>query len=152
MTTEERLERWACLIYESMSAPSRTFHRIQHVFDISKDCNEAQTLATLFHDTMYYNIDGGLSAPQNEVLKGIARVEPLESVVILRKLTRESDNIIAMVMSILGFYPSQRISPFKGLNEFLSEDLAVCCLEEELNLPELARIAAKIEATTPFRE
>ena len=153
IASEEQLEQWACLIYESMSAPSRTFHSVQHVFDISENHNHIQTLAAFFHDAIYYNIDGGLSDAQKEVLDGVITENPDDgNVSVSPDMTMETDRVIAMVMSIFGFKPDQVLNPFKGLNEFLSAALAVRCLKEVLDLPELAAIATIIEATIPFRE
>ena len=74
-TVSDRLiEEWSVLIYDSMSAPSRTFHCLDHLWDITSpndadpaafDGDAIQTIAAYFHDVVYYTIDGGLSPAQS---------------------------------------------------------------------------------------
>ena len=149
--TDEQLERWTCLVYESMSAPSRTFHTVQHVFDISINCNDYQKIAAIFHDVIYYTVDGGLSYDQKKILNGVMS-EDQAGKVLLGDLTMDSDKHIAMVISIFGFSPGQELHPFHGLNEFLSAAVMVRCLREVLDLPDLARIVTIIDGTIPFRK
>lgn len=146
--TDQQLEKWACLIYESMSAPSRTFHSVQHVFDVAVGADSVQKLAAFFHDIIYYSIDGGLSEGQSKMLKDIINEEG-DEVYITKE---EMDSTISMTMDIFGFTPGMRLDKFKGLNEFLSACLAVRCYEGNLDPEILAAIAACIEATIPFRK
>ena len=145
--TDQQLEEWACLIYESMSAPSRTFHSVQHVFDVAVGADSVQKLAAFFHDIIYYSIDGGLSEGQSNILKDII-VEDGDDVYITKN---KLDTTISMTMDIFGFEPGMRLDIFKGLNEFLSACLALRCYENNLDPEILAAIAACIEATIPFR-
>mmetsp|Transcript_25327 Transcript_25327/g.37390 ORF Transcript_25327/g.37390 Transcript_25327/m.37390 type:complete len:542 (+) Transcript_25327:219-1844(+) len=146
------VESWACLIYGSMSAPSRTFHDVGHVFDISRGADCIQTISALFHDVIYYTIDGGLSTAQAKVLDGVIVEKHDDSAVSLSETICSEDKHVAMVVTVFGFNPGQVLSPFKGLNEFLSAVLAVRCLKETLHDSYLLRIAACIEATVPFRK
>jgi len=146
--TDQQLEKWACLIYESMSAPSRTFHSVQHVFDVAVGADSVQKLAAFFHDIIYYSIDGGLSEGQSKILKDIINEEGDEVYITKEKM----DTTISMVMDIFGFTPGMRLDKFKGLNEFLSACLALRCYENNLDPEILAAIAACIEATIPFRK
>eukprot|EP00568_Trieres_chinensis_P008591 CAMPEP_0183297686 /NCGR_PEP_ID=MMETSP0160_2-20130417/4908_1 /TAXON_ID=2839 ORGANISM="Odontella Sinensis, Strain Grunow 1884" /NCGR_SAMPLE_ID=MMETSP0160_2 /ASSEMBLY_ACC=CAM_ASM_000250 /LENGTH=442 /DNA_ID=CAMNT_0025459555 /DNA_START=45 /DNA_END=1373 /DNA_ORIENTATION=- len=148
--TEEEIEAWACLIFESMSAPSRTFHSVQHVFDISVDADSIQTLSAFFHDVIYYGIDGGLSQEQSKILHGVISVHNGEDV-FLNYIDTDSDRVLSMCMTLFGFKPGQMLDPFHGLNEFLSAAVALRCLEGTLDLHQLAKIATCIEATIPFR-
>ena len=79
-----QLEEWSTLVYESMSASSRDFHCIDHVFAVSGDEDEynedtpdraqkmaVQTLSAYFHDIIYYTVDGGLSDEQAQLLEGV---------------------------------------------------------------------------------
>lgn len=168
------------MIYESMSAPSRTFHGVQHVFDISVNADPVQTVSAFFHDVVYYSIDGGLSPGQARRLEGIIDEEggggggggggAAKKVSVKRcgssedssssdggggddeqPTTSTFDPGIALTLDLFGFVPSQTLNPFKGLNEFLSACLAVRCLGGTLELRELAKIVVCIEATIPFR-
>mmetsp|Transcript_11959 Transcript_11959/g.18162 ORF Transcript_11959/g.18162 Transcript_11959/m.18162 type:complete len:465 (+) Transcript_11959:79-1473(+) len=147
VTPDEKLEEWACVIYESMSAISRTFHGVQHVFDISDNADEVQKISAFFHDCIYYTIDGGLSADQEAILRGL--IDEKGDDVYLTKSTLEEDS--QMVVDIFGFTGGQKLNPFVGLNEFLSAALAIRCLSQYLRPQYIAEIAACIEATIPFR-
>lgn len=146
--TDVQLEHWACIIYESMSLPSRSFHSVRHVFDISINAKPIQKLAAFFHDIIYYTIDGGLSPAQNKMIGNLI-CEDNDKVSIV---TGDIDTNTKMVMGIFGFHPGSKLDPFRGLNEFLSAVLAVRCYEEVMAPEHLAVIAACIEATIPFRK
>lgn len=146
--TDVQLEHWACIIYESMSLPSRSFHSVRHVFDISINAKPIQKLAAFFHDIIYYTIDGGLSPAQNKMI-GDLICEEGDNVSIV---TGDIDTNTKMVMEIFGFQPGSKLDPFRGLNEFLSAVLAVRYYEEVMAPEHLAVIAACIEATIPFRK
>ncbi len=148
LAPEERLEEWACVVYESMSAMSRTFHGVQHVFDISVDADKIQKLAAFFHDCIYYNIDGGLSPVQKSYLSRII-IESDEGVYLTKDSLEEK---VEIVSEIFGFEKGQQLNPFKGLNEYLSAVLAVRCFADFLSSRNLLEVAACIEATIPFRE
>jgi len=143
------LEKWACIVYESMSAPSRTFHSVQHVFDISIEANSIQKLAAYFHDIIYYSIDGGLSEDQDALIGDL--ICEKDGVVSIVKGETFENNIL-MMMDIFGFDAGKVLDPFKGMNEFLSAALAVRCYQDVLGPVHLAQIAACIEATIPFRK
>ncbi len=145
---DKSLEEWACLVYESMSASSRTFHGVQHVFDMAAEGDEIQKLSAYYHDCIYYNIDGGLSNVQKKYLNDII-VESGDDVFLTQN---DLDESMHLVMDIFGFEKGQKLNPFKGLNEYLSAALAVRCFAQFLSPRYLAEISACIEATIPFRE
>ena len=146
---DAELEDWAILIYESMSAPSRTFHGVSHCYDISQGADPIQKVSAFFHDVIYYSIDGGLSPAQEKVLHGLVSENPDDKAITLCEGT--FDEPTRLVIDIFGFKPGQTLNPFSGLNEFLSAAMAVRCLKDTLSLTHLAKIAACIEATIPFR-
>lgn len=149
-----RMESMSILIHESMSISSRNYHSVQHVFDISKDLEDPiAILAALFHDCVYYNIDGGLSTVQQTKLHRTLLIEQQETGPDVLHIHPESntDHLLRMVLTIYGFQPGQVVTPMTGLNEYLSAIIAVRELEPLLSLPVLAQIACCIEATIPFR-
>src|SRR5690606_30105744 len=61
--TDADLEGWAVLVHASMSGRGRSYHTIEHVFDVSEGPRPPDaigTLAILFHDAVYCEVDGGL--------------------------------------------------------------------------------------------
>ena len=57
---EADLEQWAVLIHASMSGRGRSYHTVGHVYDVNGGADAIGSLAILFHDTVYCEVDGGL--------------------------------------------------------------------------------------------
>lgn len=153
--TCRRMEEMAILIHESMSISSRNYHSVQHVFDISKNLSDPiAILAALFHDCVYFHVDGGLSDKQQAILRDVV-CSNSDSHPGGNNNCRLSDKIedplLRMVATVFNFEEGQELTPFGGINEFLSAVLAVRELQSLLPMPILAQIAACIEATIPFR-
>ena len=169
-----RLETNATIVYDSMSASSRYFHSVQHVFDISGEkAHPVQCLAAYYHDTVYYQVDGGsLTAKQAEILDDVMMVvaaststststsslssssssSSVASVVKIRDdIALEDDPILRMVLQVFGYTPGKTLDPQAGMNEFLSAVLAARTLQGCVSTPNLVKIVACIEATIPFR-
>jgi hypothetical protein len=155
------IESMSILIHESMSISSRNFHSVQHVFDISRNLTDpVAVLAALFHDCIYYHVDGGLTERQRNKLEG--------SIVTTQGPCAKSSAppgksppfyishcsgqpLIYMVENIFGYTKGQMVTNMDGLNEYLSAVIAVRELEPFLSMSVLAEIAACIECTIPFR-
>jgi hypothetical protein len=74
--TDAKAEAMSIIIHECMSSGSRNYHSVQHVFDISKNITDPiGIIAALFHDCIYYNVDGGLSPLQMDMLEGVFEEE-----------------------------------------------------------------------------
>ncbi len=151
-----KIESMSTLIHESMSISSRDYHSVQHVFDVSKHLVDPITiLAALFHDCVYYNIDGGLSKIQSEKLRGVLLIEKEANGQTILRISPDAgsdkDEVLAIVIEIFGRKPGDELTPMTGLNEFLSAAIAVRELAFALAKEELAAIACCIEATIPFR-
>ena len=144
---EARLEAWAVLVHECMSGQGRTFHTVEHVFDVAAGGDALATLAALFHDTVYYQVDGGLPRRLGPLLEDAIEVRP--NGIELRALTAPRD---ALVAEVFGFQAGQVLSPFGGLNELLSALLAARQVGDAIGLAAHAQVAACIEATIPFRK
>lgn len=146
--TPHLLERWGVLVHESMSGRGRRYHTIDHVFDISEGAGPIETLAILFHDTVYCQADGGMRELHYEPL-GNAVYHDGDGWTLTDH--DESDPLRTLTLRVFGFEPGQTLSPFGGLNELLSALLACRALGDVLPRDMLVRIVACIEATIPFR-
>lgn len=145
----EDLEEWSILIYESMMSPSRTFHSVEHVFNVAIGADSVQKLAAFFHDIIYYSIDGGLNPRcQTPILGDV--IEEVDSKVYLT--SKPLDSNTQMVLDIFGFQSGQLLDPYHGLNEILSSICAVRCYQSSMEPVHLAEVVACIEATIPFRK
>jgi hypothetical protein len=160
--TMPRLESMAILVHESMSASSRNYHSVQHVFDISRDLRDSiAILAAIYHDCIYYHVDGRLTSIQARLLAGVFQTDKSgsshmiahrQSATHFNKTEQCDDPLLLMVETIFGLSRGQEVTQQNGLNEFLSAVIAVRELQEHLPMNILAQIACCIEATIPFRQ
>lgn len=159
----------ATFIYESMSTGARNYHHVQHVFDVIENNTFATQpgetvldpiaiLATLFHDCVYANVDGGLSDEQRAKLRGAiddttAETSHNQDVPVQLKThpNATDDSLLRVALNIFGFEANEILQPNRGQNEFLSAVIALRELESLLPPKTLVMIAACIEATIPFR-
>jgi hypothetical protein len=142
------VQSWADLIYGSMIGTSRSFHRVQHVFDISEGLDSIQKIAAYFHDIVYYSIDGGLNEKYHvEFLNDTIREENGEVYLTLDRLDMNTE----MVFELFGCHHGQLLNQYSGLNELLSAIIAIRCCQEVLDPKDLIAIASHIELTIPFR-
>ncbi len=143
------LEQWAVLIHASMSGRGRSYHTVEHVFDVNGDADAIGSLAILFHDTVYCEVDGGLPRGLESHLGDALCVDGGH--VELGSFDPQQDPLRALVAQIFGFTPGQAVTFQTGLNELASALLAVRALRSHLSVSELAQVVACIEATIPFR-
>ena len=154
--TNHKLETMAILIHECMSGDSRNYHSVQHVFEISTDfTNSLAILAAMFHDCIYYNVDGALSDTQKEILKGVFQHDDQASNSTSMSCRAhhkcEEDKSLCMVTTLFGYEAGVEITAPMGLNEFLSAVVAVRQLQDHIPQKECAVIASCIAATIPFK-
>ncbi len=142
------VEALATLVHHSMDEGRRRYHRSGHVFELCRGMGPRQVLAALFHDLVYYQLDGGLPR------RAIPLLEPLLDIhagsVSLRASALD-DAPVATVAELFGVLPGRGLVLAAGMNEFLSALVAVKSLEAHLPPRDLLAIAAAIEATIPFR-
>lgn len=154
--TQRMIEQMAMIIHDSMSASTRNYHSVQHVFDVAEGVADdpIAILAALFHDCVYYHVDGGISDLQWEHLKvygdTFAKGDELPEYRV-KGDPGSSDVLLRMVECIFGYPVNAVVTYRNGLNEFLSAVLCVRQLEPLLSLRTLAEIACCIEMTIPFR-
>lgn len=158
----DKIESMSNFIYDSMSNAARNYHFVQHVFDLMEGnvcrtrdgeqvLDDIAVLAVLFHDCVYSQVDGGLSASQREKLRGVLVQDESDGSLLRIAPSLDDDPLSRMVLSIFGFQRDQILSPSEGQNEFLSATIAVRELEPLLSTEQLVAIAVAIEATCPFR-
>jgi hypothetical protein len=116
--------------------------------DICEGLSALQVLAGLYHDVVYYQIDGGLPEPVAERL--LEYVEMIQGEVYIRKNPKDY-RWFEIARRLFGFELGAKLSIFGGLNEFLSTIVALEELEKYLWTEHLLCIIVCIEATIPFR-
>lgn len=142
------IEDLATLVDQSMTEGRRRYHRPPHIFDLAVGLSPHATLAALFHDVVYWQLDDGFPVRAESLLLPILRYENERFV--LRKPEVE-DPLLAMCIALFGFEAEGELKLLGGMNEFLSAIVAVKLLQAHLSLPDLLTVAACIEATVPFR-
>lgn len=148
MPTSHQLERWAMIILEGMSGPTRLYHSHDHVIDLAEGMDPIGVVAALFHDIVYYQVDGGVPPflhsfiyPYFNSVNGILFTKEMD----------EPDFIYDATLDLFGFSQGQQLLLAKGQNEFLSALLALKVMSEVLSKKELLMVCVCIEATIPFR-
>lgn len=144
-----RLESLSALIIQSMTGPWRSFHTPEHIFEVGAGGAPVEVVAALFHDLVYAQVDSGIHV--NLARYVAVYVREGDKGLVIDPMDGAPAQDLELVMTLFGFTRGQVLSPFAGLNEFLSALLAVRVLEGILSKPVCAQIAACIEATVPFR-
>lgn len=142
------VERLAILVHHSMQHARRTYHTSVHLFELAEGMNARQTLAVLFHDIVYYQIDGGFPDKARPLLETTVRVDG-DQVILLP--FGAGDRCVAMCADLFGFKAGDRLPLYGGMNEFMSAVVATKLLQPYLGTADLIAIVNCIEATVPFR-
>lgn len=144
------LERPVFVVHEALAGQSREFHSHEHVLTMTNGASPIETLAGIFHDVVYVQVDRGFPGAIGEMLRPL--LAPIDGTGYRVSLAVLDDPLTAMVARIFDRAPGDELSPFAGLNELASALVAVKCLAPFLSRGQLAHIAAGIEATIPFRD
>src|SRR5688572_2120398 len=142
------VEVLAMLIHDSMEQGRRVYHTSNHVFALAEGMNPRQTLAALFHDVVYFQLDGGFPRRAHGVLKRVTRSG---SKTVTLKPIDEADAGLVACATVFDFKAGQTLPLYGGLNEFLSAVVAARSLQPWLPMADVIAIVACIEATIPFR-
>ncbi len=143
------IERWGVAVHQALSSRAREFHTHQHVLDLVAKADPLETLAALYHDTVYVQVD--LDVPQHfaELLAPLIHKEDTGWRILPHSAV---DPIARDVLDVFGHVAGKVLTPFTGLNELASALVAARELEGVLTRHQLLAIAACIEATIPFRD
>lgn len=144
------LERPVFVVHEALAGQSREFHSHEHVLTMTSGASPVETLAGIFHDVVYVQVDRGFPGAIGEMLRPL--LMPIDGTGYRVSLAVLEDPLTAMVARIFDRAPGDELSPFAGLNELASALVAVKCLAPFLSKGQLVEIAAGIEATIPFRD
>lgn len=146
---EEEAEKIGTIIFLAMENTHRKFHNSNHILQVCQDMSPLQTLAGLFHDIVYYQIDGDFPPNSHDLLSQFIDVKT-EGLYIRNEIT--THDIFNVSLSVFGFQKGQKLEIFGGQNEFLSTLLGGLLLEKYISLSLFMSFAACIEATIPFRK
>ena len=142
------IERLAIMIDKSMSPAIRSYHNTHHVFSLTDGSNPLLSLAALYHDVVYFQVDRGFSPEITELITPYIQQKELAFHIV--DAINPNDRMVLLTLKIFGFEPGQKLIPSAGMNEFLSAIVLVKSLEEILSDKDLVKITVCIEATIPF--
>ncbi len=142
------VERLAIQIHRTMDHPNRAYHTSRHLLDVCQGASPLATLAGIYHDIAYFQLDGGFPT---DILPGLSMmVERLDHDFVLR-LGPDAGLPLRLAASVFGFSDRSKLPLLGGLNEFVSAVIAASVLEAWLTPAELLTVIGCIEATVPFR-
>jgi hypothetical protein len=141
------IEGIAVRVHRVMSYQSRQFHTLEHVFGFLDGADDVTSLAAIFHDLIYYQVDDGFPPDVDPLLS--PHIAPAEGG--FRLLPSAESESYGDCLSVFGFEPGLILKPLGGLNEFLSALAMYKTLDRGIPREGLAAIAACIEASIPFR-
>lgn len=141
-------EDYAVFVHRCMDNGKRKFHTTAHVLTVCHEMQPLQVLAGLFHDIVYFQVDGGFPPVVQDLI--LEMVEVREDNIFLKKQLPEG-HLVNICLDVFAFKAGQLLGAHEGLNEFLSTWVAVNFLGKFLKAKDLITIAACIEATIPFR-
>jgi hypothetical protein len=145
----EKLETLSVTIHRAMTVQARHFHTLEHVFNFVDPSNAIVSLAALYHDIVYYQVDMGFSPQIGELISPYIRQEG--DVFFVSEQVSVSDRLFYLTLDIFDLSAGQKLTSVAALNEFLSalvmnKQLAGLVSEKNLTLMIMC-----IEATIPFR-
>jgi len=140
------LEDWAMTLYHTMSTTQRHYHNVSHILEILPGASPLESLAIIFHDIVYLQVDQGIHFKLFPYLKSIHFNELYQFF-----LPPSYDSELVLTAKVFGLQPGESLNPTNGLNEFLSALATAKILSPYLSPWQMIQILACIEHTIPFR-
>ncbi len=148
----KQVQKIAYVINQAMTAPGRYYHTPEHALSLTNPDNPIQSIAALFHDLIYYQIDHGFSEGVWKAIKPyLTFTKKGEGSYRLATDVPGDDLSYHLVREIFGFPVGMELYIAGGSNEFLSTLAMAKYLENFLLGKFLLQVTAYIEATIPFR-
>jgi hypothetical protein len=147
--THRRARKLAQNIQLAMSAHGRNYHNLDHVFSFVDPNDPICTLAAMYHDVVYYQVDQGFTPEILSII--IPFIYELEGEFYISKNIQEKDRLIWMTLDVFNLKAGQKLSSVDALNEFLSALVLVRELGDIVETKYLLQMIVCIEATIPFR-
>jgi hypothetical protein len=143
------LEDMAVLVHRAMTLQTRHFHTLEHVFSFTSAADPIQSLAALFHDIVYFQVDEGFIPEIQEIIAPFIQQDGDQ--ISLKSLLPEEDRVLQLTLEVFNFSPGNILSPNNGLNEFLSALVMGKKMHRLISDHDLLRMIICIEATIPFQ-
>ena len=148
-SSKQKARKLALNIQLAMSAHGRNYHNLDHVFSFVDPDDPICTLAAMYHDVVYYQVDQGFTPEILAII--IPYIYDLEGEFYISRNIQEKDHLIWMTLDIFNLKAGQKLTSVDALNEFLSALVLVRELGDIVEVKDLMRMIVCIEATIPFR-
>jgi hypothetical protein len=145
----EKLEDLAVTIHRGMTVQARHFHTLEHVFNFVDSADPIRTIAALYHDIVYYQVDMGFSPQIWEIIAPYIRIQNGDFYVV--ENLSDDDHMIVLTLGLFDLQLGQKLSSVDAMNEFLSAVVMIKQLDGLVSERDLLRMTVCIEATIPFR-
>ncbi len=146
------VERWAVAVHQALSSRAREFHTHQHVLELVRDADAIETLAALYHDIVYVQVDLDVPTHYAELLSPLVARDGVTETGWRLLPHCGVDPTARDVLALFGCNPGDVLTPFTGLNELASGLVAAKELEGVLAREQILAVVACIEASIPFRD
>ena len=146
------VERWAVAVHQALSSRAREFHTHQHVLELVNGADALETLAALYHDIVYVQVDLDVPTHYAELLAPLVERDPATNHGWRLLPHCGVDPTARDVLSMFGRKAGEVLTPFSGLNELASGLVAAKELEGVLSRTQILAVVACIEASIPFRD
>lgn len=143
------LEELAVVVHKAMTVQARNYHNLEHVFNLVDPTHPIQTLAALFHDIVYYQVDQGFLPEISKVISPYIRSR--QDGLYIAKPIGSEERQVWMAMELFAMREGNRLHPAGGLNEFLSALVMNHKLSKIVTEVDLLKMTLCVEATIPFR-
>lgn len=147
---QRTVEDLAVMVHKAMTFPTRNYHNLAHVFKFLAPSTPIQTLAALFHDLVYYQVDRGFLPEIGYLINPYVR-DYGESTFIISSAPLD-DLPFWLTAQVFNFEPGKVLTPLSGLNEFLSALVMNLKLHGIVTNRDLLITTLCVEATIPFRK
>ena len=144
-----QLEHLAVTVHKAMTFQSRIYHTLDHVFSFLDTADPIRSLAALYHDIIYYQVDAGILPEIRAVIAPYIREE--QNDIYIADHVPDADRLFALTLAVFDFKAGHKLSLTAGLNEFLSALLMNEGLAGLMSEKDLLSMTVCIEATIPFR-
>ncbi len=143
------LEGLAVLIHKAMTVQARNYHNLEHVLSLVNPRDPIQTLAALFHDIVYYQVDLGFLPDIWDIIFPYIQMHDM-AFYIARDIP-DGDQLFDLALDAFDLQRGQELTGAGGLNEFLSALVMNRKLGRFVSMHDLLKMNLCIEATIPFR-
>lgn len=145
----EKLEELSVTIHRAMTVQTRHYHNLEHVFKFISPAKPILSLAALYHDIVYHQVDMGFSPHIWELISDYIHQDG-ENLSIAEHIP-SVDRLFYLTLDIFDLRAGQTLATTKGTNEFLSALVMNRELGGLVQDRDLALMVLCVEATIPFR-